>query len=382
MKLLYLTPTYNSYSEVWQQRHIEMLKDYIFCIASPSPNERMWRNKIPLVDLNPENKLKTKVLKYVTKKNNNKQQLENQVKSLVKKADIIFIQYLTFAVELSKVLNASKKPIFVHTHGFDITWDLRFHDNPRKRVHSEAYVESIKSFNSNIYFIANSQDSKMKLLELNIPESNIYLKYLGTEIPPLNADKTKDFKAKFNLLFLGRLVDFKGPNLVIEAFNLACKKGFKGNLLIAGDGALKSMCELMKVKSDYGDRIQLLGPVSKSKAEELRNKSHVFIAHNCKGPISNQEEAFGVSIIEAMAAQLPIITGANAGVKETVIHNKTGFLHEPFDVEKQAEYILRLYNNPDELKTMGRAGLERVKEKFSYKLEKETFLNILGLEDI
>ncbi len=382
MKLLYLTPTYNSYSEVWQQRHIEMLQDKITCIATLNPNEIKWRGKIPIIDLNPENRLKTKVLKYITKSDTNQKQIEKQVKSLIAKADVIFIQYLTFAVKLSKVLNTTNKPIYVHTHGFDVTWDLRLHENPSKTVHLKTYVENVKSLNSNVFFIANSQDTKMKLLELNIPESNIHLKYLGTEIPPQVDDKPNGFEESFNLLFLGRLVDFKGPDMVIEAFNIACQKGLKGNLFIAGDGPLRPMCELMKVKSDYGDRIHLLGPVSKSKADELRNKSNVFIAHNCKGPITKQEEAFGVSIIEAMAAKLPVITGANAGVKETVINNKTGFLHEPFDVERQAELILYLYNNPQLRSEIGNAGRERVKKKFSYEAEKMTFSKILGLDNL
>ena len=227
-----------------------------------------------------------------------------------------------------------------------------------------------------IYFIANSIDTQNKLEAIGIPKQQIHLKYLGSELQPerdVFMDNSKDFK----VLYLGRLVDFKGPEMVIQAFEIACEQGLQGTLTMAGDGPLRATCELMKRKSKFGDRIHILGAVSKEKGDDLRRNANVFIAHNCKGLLSQQEEAFGVSVIEAMGAGLPVISGDSAGIKETVIHNETGLLNEPFNVEKQAEHLLFLYNNPKIAQEMGSKGRKRVAEHFSYEQEHEQFLNIL-----
>lgn len=379
MKLLYLTPTYNSYSEVWQQRHIAMLADYISCIATLSPNERKWQNKIPIVDLNPEIELRTKVLKYLTKTDHNKKRIGQKVANLAKHSDVIFVQYLNFAERLFEVLNCINKPVYVHTHGFDVTWDFRDHSDPKEQKHHAQYVTRIKQFNKHVTFIANSEHTKNNLLDIGLSENQIVVKYLGTEIYPERPNhRHKD--EVFTLLYLGRFVDFKGPDMVIEAFNMACDKGLKANLIMAGDGPLRAMCEIMQRKSKYKDCIQILGPVSKSKADELRGKSHLFIAHNCKGMLSNQEEAFGVSIIEAMEAELPVLTGANGGVLETIVDQETGLLNAPFDVEAQANNILKLFKDKALMHAMGQAGRQRVIDHFSYEKEEKEFLNVLDLK--
>ena len=376
MKLLYLTPTYNSASEVWQQRHLEMLKDHVFCIATNAANETKWNNQIPIVTLNPEMKLMTKVRKYLKFSNQNEAVINKKVSQLIKNSEKVFVQYLNFAVSLSESINKTNKPVFIHTHGFDVTWDFRYHAEPNQKVHPADYIANILKFKNHVSFIANSNDTKVKLMDIGIAENRIHLKYLGTEIFEKRVHPIKE-NNNLNLLFLGRLVDFKGPDLVIEAFEKACEMGFEGNLILAGDGPLRATCELMKGKSKFGNRIQILGAVTKEKGDELRNNADVFIAHNCKGPLSNQVEAFGVSVIEAMEAQIPVISSTSAGIKETVVHNETGLLNEPFDVEQQAKNIFFLYKNPEIAQNMGFAGRERIKDNFTFAHEKERFLEIL-----
>ena len=376
MKLLYLTPTYNSASEVWQQRHLEMLIEHVFCIATNAANETKWNNQIPIVTLNPEMKLMTKVRKYLKFSNQNEAVINKKVSQLIKNSEKVFVQYLNFAVSLSESINKTNKPVFIHTHGFDVTWDFRYHAEPNQKVHPADYIANILKFKNHVSFIANSNDTKVKLMDIGIAENRIHLKYLGTEIFEKRVHPIKE-NNNLNLLFLGRLVDFKGPDLVIEAFEKACDMGLEGNLILAGDGPLRATCELMKSKSKFGNRIQILGAVTKEKGDELRNNADVFIAHNCKGPLSNQEEAFGVSVIEAMEAQIPVISSTSAGIKETVVHNETGLLNEPFDVEQQAKNIFFLYKNPEIAQKMGLAGRERIKNNFTFAHEKERFLEIL-----
>ena len=97
---------------------------------------------------------------------------------------------------------------------------------------------------------------------------------------------------------------------MVHAFDLACRRGLRGRLLIVGDGILRTTCELAKARSSFRDRIDLLGSLDASGVQRLLATADIFTAHNCTGPITRQEEAFGVSIVEAMGAGVPVVSGS------------------------------------------------------------------------
>jgi glycosyltransferase involved in cell wall biosynthesis len=255
---------------------------------------------------------------------------------------------------------------------------MRAQDADRKRTHPEGYVEQVKNLPENVRFIANSQETKRRLLAIGIDDHRIQVKYLGVEMPPeppseLRASKTPRF------LYLGRLVDCKGPDLVIRAFEQACDDGMDGTLTLAGDGPLRLTCELMRARSPHADRITIAGAVDRQMGERLRNEADIFCAHNCLGPISLQEEAFGVSFIEAMASGLPVVSARSGSLPEVVEDGKQGILVEPGDVRGQATAFIRLANDPLLRSRMGREGWERARRLFSVRQEIDRLREILSL---
>jgi glycosyltransferase involved in cell wall biosynthesis len=193
-----------------------------------------------------------------------------------------------------------------------------------------------------------------------------------------------DYRKRVNvgeltILYLGRLVDFKGPEQVIRAFDVACKKGLNARLVLAGDGPLRVTCELLKRDLEYGHKIEIPGEMSWEKGQTLFLQADIFTAHNRKGPLTNQEEAFGVSIVEAMAHGIPVITGSNGGCTETIVHNETGILVEPGDIEAHAEAFLLLGKNADLRIKMGEKGRERVLVNYSPERERKRLLQIYGI---
>ncbi len=375
--IIYLTPTYNSVSEVWQQRHIQMLSEHIEKIVTIDTDERKWQNKIPVVNINPDKTLLVRIKKKLNINFDSNKVLSDKLDNLLNKDNIIFIQYLNFAVKFKDTINKCTNNVYIHVHGFDITWDLRQHNNPSNPAHNKNYIDTVKQLDEKVKFIANSNNTRLKLEEIGIPEHRIMVKYLGTEILASNRDDNMIKSDTLNVLYLGRLVDFKGADMVIQSFERACDKGFRGVLKIAGDGYLRETCELLRIRSKYKSDIEILGAVNKKEADELRQWADIFVAQNCVGQLSRQEEAFGVSIIEAMAAGLPVLTGKSGGVVETVVHEETGLLNEPYNIEEQANNLLKLYNNRELIIQMGTAAEERVKNYFSVSKEKAEFKKIL-----
>jgi glycosyltransferase involved in cell wall biosynthesis len=77
----------------------------------------------------------------------------------------------------------------------------------------------------------------------------------------------------------------------------------------------------------------------------------------------------GVVSMEAMACGLPVISSNIHGIPELIEHGKTGFLCEPNDYQKIAEYLEILIKNPGVRKEMGNLGRQKIKKDFN--LEKE-----------
>lgn len=78
-------------------------------------------------------------------------------------------------------------------------------------------------------------------------------------------------------------------------------------------------------------------------------------------------ESFGISIAEAMASKLPVVThsGGDSAQAELVTDQHNGFVLQPSDVQGYADKVIHLLRNPDIKKQMGEHGAVRVKEWFN-----------------
>lgn len=377
-----INPNCNAYSEVWLHRMMNYIKDDIVGVACFNPKDKYWNNFIPILDLNDT---KYTLTKRVLKKlfpilTDNHPIVETKFIDFVKKTkpDILFINFIGPALYLKKALAKLEIPVLIHVHGIDIFWDAR-NDSNQRPVHPLDYKFQVKNliydFKS-VHFIVNSKFSHNKLLETIISPNYMSLKYFGVPTSPFNKKFNED---KLSVLYLGRFVDFKGPDLVIEAFINACNRGFNGTLTMVGDGPLKAMCLLIAGRSTFSDRIFFREPVNSNEAALYFREADIFTMHNCFGFISHQLEAFGVAIIEAMSYGTPVITGRSGGPEEIIQHNIDGFLVTPGNIEEHANTFILLQQNPELLRNISDQAQKKIASKFSDISEKQTLLKIMEI---
>jgi glycosyltransferase involved in cell wall biosynthesis len=155
------------------------------------------------------------------------------------------------------------------------------------------------------------------------------------------------------ILNVGRLVDFKDQNTLIDAFALIADKCPDWNLRIVGEGELRAKLE--KQVYDYGlsDRISL--PGNSDKIDEEYNGAHIFV-------VPSLYEGFGLVTAEAASHGLPCIGFSDClGTNELIEDGATGILVDPTErVKNLAEAINMLIDNADLRERMGEAGRERV----------------------
>lgn len=164
-------------------------------------------------------------------------------------------------------------------------------------------------------FIANSRTVQRRITKYYRRESTIIYPPVETEKFAVSEIKAPATEAPYFLTGC-RLVPYKRIDLVIEAFK---KLGSPYRLKIFGDGL-----DLGRLKSIAADaaNIEFLGRVSEAEKITLYQNAQAFI--------NPQEEDFGITIVEAMAAGRPVIAYQKGGAVETIIEGETGlFFADP-----------------------------------------------------
>jgi glycosyltransferase involved in cell wall biosynthesis len=164
-------------------------------------------------------------------------------------------------------------------------------------------------------------------------------------------------KGKPTLAFVGRLIGYKGLDVLIKA--MAQTPGV--HAVIAGRGPLQAELAAAAQHAGVSDRFHLLGEVDEHTKHLLLLGSQAFVL-----PSITTAEAFGIVQVEAQMCGLPIIASNLAsGVTDVTSHEVTGLLTAPGDSAALAAAISRLIDNPDDAKKWGAAGYARALQRFS-----------------
>jgi glycosyltransferase involved in cell wall biosynthesis len=113
--------------------------------------------------------------------------------------------------------------------------------------------------------------------------------------------RSASHRDRTGVLYVGRLAAHKNLPLLVDAFALAVKRGFEGDLVIAGDGPSRSDIETYVGQSSAASRIRVLGSVDEDRKIELLSSSAVL-------GMPSRREGFPRVIAEAMASGLPVVT--------------------------------------------------------------------------
>jgi len=164
--------------------------------------------------------------------------------------------------------------------------------------------------------------------------------------------------AFIKIVFVGRLAQPKDPLLLLESFNsLSFELKDRTQISIIGEGPKRKELEKFIKENKLGEKIRLLGSISREEVFEILRNSDIFVL------ISNWE-GFPYTIIEAMSFGLAIIASEVGGIKEAV-NESCGILIKRGDKEGIKNALGRLLKNPSLIKEMGERGKEKVKEEFS-----------------
>ncbi len=171
------------------------------------------------------------------------------------------------------------------------------------------------------------------------------------------------------LLFVGRLDARKGFPVAVEAFGRLAADRSDLRLLVAGDGPERSAVDALPPA--VAGRVRLLGNVPSAELPPFHAACDVYVGTAVGG------ESFGMVLVEAMAAGLPVVASDIGGYDEVVRNGVDGLLVSPRDATEVAEAVARILDDDALAQRLRAGGLERA-ASFDWRTVGARLLEIYG----
>src|SRR5438034_5328223 len=255
-------------------------------------------------------------------------------------------------------------PFSVTAHGQDFMKDLGSDDLLREIC---AAAE----------FVAAETDYSRELLCRRCPDSaaKIHRVYNGIDLkrfpmkngePPRPLRSEQPVAASYQaprIISVGRLVEFKGFEHLIDACAELARRGFDFACDIIGDGPLRETLRSKIAKLNLSSRINLLGSLSqKAVLEKLRDADIFALASTADA--QGATDVFPTVILEAMASARPVVSTRLAGIPELVVDGETGVLISPGDTAALTKALQHSVCDGELRLRYGRAGRMRIEQHF------------------
>lgn len=161
------------------------------------------------------------------------------------------------------------------------------------------------------------------------------------------------------LLCLGRLVREKGFHVALEAFAMIRRSVPAVRLTIAGDGPARADLENQVRELGLEESVRFTGWVRPEDVSATIERASIVL-------MPSEEESFGLVALESALMKRPVVASRVGGLQEVVQDGETGYTVSYDDPQAFASATLRLLNDPDRARHLGRAARERGLSTFSF----------------
>jgi glycosyltransferase involved in cell wall biosynthesis len=345
MKIAFFVHGYLPWDAYGVPRYVERLGSYlaqrhhqIYVIVVGRPNlpkiEKVTANltiyrtkhvELPLQKLNPYWSLASYTLGSLI-----------EASKLVKEEDIQLLHGHTIqwgGLQSALVSKITHKPFIITLHGSALQ-----QYSEKKLPQSLGFLRLAKMI------ICQKTSAAKKLLLWDLPEQKIMLLPQGcVDTERFRPATNRPSRKAFVVTFVGRLVPFKGPALLLQAAPYVLSKFPNTVFQFIGEGKLKDYLIDMAKSMCIADKVKFLG--FRHDVNDLLRRSDVFVS------LSPYENVSDLSLLEAMATGVPVVATDTGETRRVVKDKETGLLarNDPKDVARK---ILTLFNNKSLSKTL------------------------------
>ncbi|WP_047547849.1 glycosyltransferase [Psychroserpens sp. Hel_I_66] len=226
-------------------------------------------------------------------------------------------------------------------------------------------------------FTVNTPYLKSILQQINSNNIPCYILPVGLDTDFFKREATKQNHTNFNLVFCGKLIPLKGPDLAISIVKKLQDLGYRDvRLHILGDGALRKDLECQIEDSNLQEVVYIHGKQTQVQIRAFFEKSDLFLLPGLYEKKTGRAETQGLVIQEAQAMELPVVVSDAGGMKYGLLPNESGFVIKENDINAFVEVIERLILDPKLCKDMGSIGRQFVKKNYDNQVLLKKMLEI------
>ena len=254
----------------------------------------------------------------------------------------------------------AKLPLVVTFHGGDATKDKHYETRPlvptifQRRC--EALIREARAILCVSRFVRDA------LVARGFPPEKLEVHYLGIEIP--DSVMLPPIGGSGTVLFVGRLVEKKGLDTLIDAMAALKSRDTSLELSVVGEGPLKA--RLQRRAKTAGIKASFEGWKSAAEVRKSMRKA-LLLAVPSRAAQGGDSEGLPTVIMEAMALGVPVVATRHAGIPEIVSDRVTGLLVAETDPAAFAEAILAIKSDPDAAGRMRGEAYADVRARFDAK---------------
>lgn len=266
--------------------------------------------------------------------------------------EVVLANYGLSAAHLAPICQDLNIPLIVIFHGHDAT------DKKLLRQYVNKY-KALFRIASSIVVVSN--DMQKRIVQMGAPQEKMNVVPCGVDL-----EKFKPLSVQRGRMFLavGRFVAKKGPLNTIKAFYEVWKRNPDAVLIMIGaHKGLHEQCVQLVASLRMETAVVFPGILKQDDIRVFMSNALAFVQHSVTAA-NGDMEGTPVSILEASASGLPVVSTFHGGISDAVIHEKTGFLVEEGDVQGMARYMEKILDDPALGAAMGAAGRLHIESNY------------------
>lgn len=252
-------------------------------------------------------------------------------------------------------------------HGYDLS--------PEKLpLYAKQYSDLFKEADA---FTVNTPYLESLLKQVNTNNNPCYVLPVGLDTSYFKKDQEKANTDYFDIVFCGRLIPFKAPDLAIKILKQVINSGVTNvRLHIIGDGPMKQRLHVDVQNNKLDKNVFFYGKLSQEAIKLRFQQADVFLLPGRYDEQTGRAETQGLVVQEAQAMRLPVIVSDVGGMKYGVLPNTSGYVIGENDVDGFVKAIQELLLNPNKKEELGLNGRNFVVKNYDNKVLTDALLLI------
>ena len=257
-------------------------------------------------------------------------------------------------------------PLVATVHATESGRHGGIHNDTSRYIHEQEYWLTYEAWR----VIVASEFMKTEVHRIfNAPYDKIDVIYNGVNASKFafawSDDERADYRLKFAqpdekiILYVGRFVREKGIHLLLDAANIILAEDPKAKFVIVGSGGAIDRFKRFSDWAGIGDRVLFTGFMSQRPLYQLYRCADVTV-------FPSLYEPFGIVALEGMAAGVPVVASDAGGLREVVMHDKTGTSFYSGNAESLAWAIIHVLKDPEAARRMAVKAKERLSTDFNW----------------